>query len=213
MASRYLPASGQTLGGDWYDAFALDKGRIVLAVGDVVGHGVGAAAVMAQLRTALRAYAVDGHPAAAVVERVNRLMWELGPTAMTTLAYVITDPEHELLELVNAGHPPPLLVAPDGEAAFLPLQGNIALGASELARYRSETHPFPTGTSLVLYTDGLVEAAASRSRSAWSGCAAWRACGRAPGRSARASSTASCRPSARTTSRSSSRASRRSTTA
>ena len=157
VASRYLPASGETLGGDWYDAFELGMGRIAVAAGDVVGHGIGAAAVMAQLRTALRAYAIDGHPPGAVVERVNRLMWELGPGAMTTLAYAVIDPEHESLELVNAGHPPPLVVADDGEATFLPLQGNIALGASELARYRSDTHPFATGTSLVLYTDGLVE--------------------------------------------------------
>jgi anti-sigma regulatory factor (Ser/Thr protein kinase) len=76
---------------------------------------------------------------------------------MTTLAFVALDPEKETLELVNAGHPPPLLVDEDGDASFIPLQGNIALGASELARYRSETHDFPTGTSLVLYTDGLVE--------------------------------------------------------
>jgi GAF domain-containing protein/anti-sigma regulatory factor (Ser/Thr protein kinase) len=156
VATRYLPASGHTLGGDWYDAFALGGGRMVVAVGDVVGHGVGAAAVMAQLRTALRAYAADGHDPAAVVERVNRMMMGLGPTAMTTLAFAVIDPEAEELELVNAGHPPPLVVG-DGGAEFLPLQGNITLGAQEHARYRSAVHPFPTGCSLVLYTDGLVE--------------------------------------------------------
>ena len=64
VASRYLPAVGETLGGDWYDAFALDRDRVALAVGDVVGHGIEAAAVMAQLRTALRAYAAEGHPGA-----------------------------------------------------------------------------------------------------------------------------------------------------
>jgi serine phosphatase RsbU (regulator of sigma subunit)/anti-sigma regulatory factor (Ser/Thr protein kinase) len=158
LASRYLPASGESLGGDWYDAFPLSGGRIVVAVGDVVGHGVAAAAVMAQLRTALRAYAAEGHPPAVVVERVNQLMWQLGPTSMTTLAYVVIDPELESLELVNAGHPPPLIVRADGEASFLPLQGNVALGASALARYRADPHPFETGATLVLYTDGLVEA-------------------------------------------------------
>ena len=157
IASRYLPASGQTLGGDWYDAFTLGREQVVLAVGDVVGHGVGAAAIMAQLRTALRAYAVDGQPAATVVERVNRLMWSLGPSAMTTLAYVVIDPDENTLELVNAGHPPPLLIPPGGEAQLLPLQGNVALGASELARYRSEVHPLPAGATVLLYTDGLVE--------------------------------------------------------
>jgi GAF domain-containing protein/anti-sigma regulatory factor (Ser/Thr protein kinase) len=158
LASRYLPASGETLGGDWYDAFALPAGRIAVAAGDVVGHGVAAAAVMAQLRTALRAYAIEGHPPGSVVERVNRLMWDLGPGAMTTLAYAVIDPERESLELVLAGHPPPLLVpAGGGEGSFLPLQGSVALGAADLARYACDTHAFPTGASLVLYTDGLVE--------------------------------------------------------
>ena len=129
----------------------------MLAVGDVVGHGPAAAAVMAQLRAALRAYAVEDHPPAGVVERVNTLMWQLGPTAMTTLVYLVLDPAEETLELVNAGHPPPLVVAPDGEASYLPLQGTMALGASTMAKYHSETFPLPTGSTVVLYTDGLVE--------------------------------------------------------
>jgi anti-sigma regulatory factor (Ser/Thr protein kinase)/putative methionine-R-sulfoxide reductase with GAF domain len=157
LASRYLPASGESLGGDWYDAFALPAGRIVVCVGDVVGHGLEAAAVMAQLRTALRAYAADGSDPAATVERVNRLMWQLGPTAMTTLAYTVIDPARESLGLVNAGHPPPLVIGPDGEPDFLPLQGTLALGASPLANYRCDAHAFPTGSTIVLYTDGLVE--------------------------------------------------------
>jgi anti-sigma regulatory factor (Ser/Thr protein kinase) len=157
IAGRYLPASGETLGGDWYDAFGLGRDRVVLAVGDVVGHGIEAAAIMAQLRTAVRAYAADGRPPGEVVERVNRLMWDLGPRAMTTLAYAVLDLEHESLELVNAGHPPPLVVPAAGEASFLPLQGNVALGTTALARYTSHVHPFPAGTAVVLYTDGLVE--------------------------------------------------------
>ncbi|HEX2410738.1 MAG TPA: SpoIIE family protein phosphatase [Solirubrobacteraceae bacterium] len=157
LASRYLPASGESLGGDWYDVFPLGRGRIVVAVGDVVGHGLAAAAVMAQLRTALRAYAADRHPPAEVVARVNHLMWNLGPTAMTTLAYAVVDPDEESLELVTAGHLPPLVVDRGGAASFLPLQGGIALGTTRVARYESRVHPFPTGTTVVLYTDGLVE--------------------------------------------------------
>ena len=157
LATRYLPASGESLGGDWYDVFPIGGGRIAIAAGDVVGHGIDAAGAMAQLRTALRAYAVDGHPPGAVVDRVNRLNYELGPGAMTTLVYVDIDPELEQLELVNAGHPPPLVIQPDGTATYLAQQGNIPLGASELARYRADTHPFPSGASIVLYTDGLVE--------------------------------------------------------
>jgi serine phosphatase RsbU (regulator of sigma subunit)/anti-sigma regulatory factor (Ser/Thr protein kinase) len=162
LATRYLPASGESLGGDWYDAFMLSRGRLVVATGDVVGHGLEAAAVMAQLRTALRAYAADDHPPHAVVEHVNNLMWSLGPTAMTTLAYVIITPDQEMLELVNAGHPPPLVIDPDGAASFVPLAGGMALGTSPVARYRCDAHPFPTGSTAVLFTDGLVE---SRGRS------------------------------------------------
>jgi anti-sigma regulatory factor (Ser/Thr protein kinase) len=157
LACRYLPAAGSSLGGDWYDVFELPGGRIALAVGDVVGHGIAAAAVMAQLRTALRAYAIEERPPAAVVAAVNRMMWELGPVAMTTVAYAVLDPAEEELELTLAGHPPPLLVTPGGEPEYLPLQGTVALGAAQGSTYRSQTMPFPAGSMLVLFTDGLVE--------------------------------------------------------
>ena len=157
LACRYLPAAGSSLGGDWYDAFELPGGRIALAVGDVVGHGVAAAAAMAQLRTALRAYAVEERPPAAVVGAVNRMMWELGPAAMTTLAYLVLDPAEETLELVLAGHPPPLLIGPDGRPHYLPLQGAMALGVAQTSAYGSKSFAFPAGATVVLYTDGLVE--------------------------------------------------------
>ena len=157
VASRYVPAAGTSLGGDWYDVFELPESRIALAVGDVVGHGVTAAAVMAQLRTALRAYAAEGHDAASVVSAVDHLMWQLGPSSMTTLVYAVLDPLEETLELVNAGHLPPLLVDPDGEARFVSLEGGLPLGISQAGQYHSAVVPFPAGTTVVLYTDGLVE--------------------------------------------------------
>jgi serine phosphatase RsbU (regulator of sigma subunit)/putative methionine-R-sulfoxide reductase with GAF domain/anti-sigma regulatory factor (Ser/Thr protein kinase) len=157
IASRYLPASGESLGGDWYDAFPLPGGRIAMAVGDVVGHGIEAAAVMAQLRTALRAYAAEGHPPAGVVERVNRLMIDLGPATMTTLAFVVFDPEAERLELVNAGHPPPLVVDPEGNTRFLEDLPGVPLGVKAAAPYELNHHDFANGSTIVLYTDGLVE--------------------------------------------------------
>jgi anti-sigma regulatory factor (Ser/Thr protein kinase) len=157
LASRYIPARHGSLGGDWYDAFPLADGRLALAIGDVVGHGVAAAAVMAQLRTALRAYAMERLPAAAAVERVNRLMFELGPRSMTTLAFVVLDPDEEAVEVVSAGHLPPLVIAPDGAASFLPVQGGIPLAVSAAARYEGETFALPLGSAILLYTDGLVE--------------------------------------------------------
>jgi serine phosphatase RsbU (regulator of sigma subunit)/anti-sigma regulatory factor (Ser/Thr protein kinase) len=158
LASRYLPASHESLGGDWYDAFAIGGGKVAVAIGDVVGHGIPAAAVMAQLRTALRAYAVEGHPSHQVLELVNRLMNGIGPRAMTTLAYGVIDSQRGTLELVVAGHPPPLLISPAGESAYLePDRVGIPLGVSELARYASQTFPFEPGSTVLLYTDGLVE--------------------------------------------------------
>jgi serine phosphatase RsbU (regulator of sigma subunit)/anti-sigma regulatory factor (Ser/Thr protein kinase)/putative methionine-R-sulfoxide reductase with GAF domain len=157
IGSRYLPASGESLGGDWYDAFPLPGGRIAMAVGDVVGHGIEAAAVMAQLRTALRAYAAEGHPPAGVVERVNRLMIDLGPETMTTLAFVVFDPEAERLELVNAGHPPPLVIDPQGGTRFLEDVPGVPLGVKAAAPYEVNHHDFANGSTIVLYTDGLVE--------------------------------------------------------
>jgi GAF domain-containing protein/anti-sigma regulatory factor (Ser/Thr protein kinase) len=157
LSGRYLPAAGGSLGGDWYDVFALWGGAIGMAVGDVVGHGIEAAAVMAQLRTAVRAYAAEGHDAAGVVDRVNSLMWQLGPAPMTTLIFLVLDPAEERFEIVNAGHPPPLVVSPDGEAEFLELTGGVALGVTRDRPYQAESHPLPAGGSVMLYTDGLVE--------------------------------------------------------
>jgi GAF domain-containing protein/anti-sigma regulatory factor (Ser/Thr protein kinase) len=157
LASRYIPASHGSLGGDWYDAFPLADGRLALAIGDVVGHGMTAAAVMAQLRTALRAYAMERHPPSIVVERVNRLMCELGPRSMTTLAYVVLDPDEESVGVVSAGHLPPLVISADGAASYLPIQGGIPLAVSAAARYETEVFDFPLGGTILLYTDGLVE--------------------------------------------------------
>ena len=157
VATRYVPAESSGLGGDWYDVFELPESRIAIAVGDVVGHGVAAAAVMAQLRTALRAYAAEGHDPAGVVQSVDRLMWQLGPTAMTTLAYLVLDPLEETLEVVNAGHLPPLLIDPGGEPGYMSVEGALPLGTSQNEVYASQVVPFPAGSAVVLFTDGLVE--------------------------------------------------------
>ena len=94
LTARYRPAAVDArVGGDWYDVFELGRGRIALVIGDVVGRGVEAGALMAQVRTALRAYALEGHEPAAVVELLNRLFAAVRPTKLTTLAYLVLDPE------------------------------------------------------------------------------------------------------------------------
>ena len=158
LAARYLPAASATgLGGDWYDMFPIGGGRVGLAIGDVVGRGLPAATLMAQLRTALRAYAFDGHAPHEVLERVNRMLAHVSPATMTTSAYLVLDPVEECVTMVSAGHPPPLVVDPDGRAAFLPATAGVALGVSRGTRYRPERFSLPAGSTLLLYTDGVVE--------------------------------------------------------
>jgi serine phosphatase RsbU (regulator of sigma subunit)/anti-sigma regulatory factor (Ser/Thr protein kinase) len=158
VSARYLPAATVTgLGGDWYDVFSVGGGRIGTAIGDVVGRGLPAAALMAQLRTALRAYAFDGHPPDQVLERVNRMLAHVAPTTMTTAAYIVIDPEEQCLRMVSAGHPPPLVIHPDGRAAYVPATAGVALGVSRGTRYQEERFDFPAGSTLLLYTDGVVE--------------------------------------------------------
>jgi serine phosphatase RsbU (regulator of sigma subunit)/anti-sigma regulatory factor (Ser/Thr protein kinase) len=157
-AARYLPAAmGSRVGGDWYDVFRLSAGTIGVVIGDVVGRGLPAAALMAQLRTALRAYAFDGHRPARVVDRMNRLTLQLSPSTMTTLSYLVIDPAEEELIAVSAGHLPPLVVAPDGTADYLPVEGDVALGVSRTAAYHEQRFDLPVGSTVVLFTDGAVE--------------------------------------------------------
>ena len=157
IAARYLPAAGAAAGGDWYDVFQLPAGRVGLAIGDVVGHGLPAASLMAQLRTGLRAYALDGHPPAAVIERLNRLLDQISPATMTTLAYVVLDPAEESAVMVSAGHVPPLMVEPGLEPAYLAVDQGMALGVTHSARYSEQPLHIPSGSTLLLMTDGVVE--------------------------------------------------------
>ena len=158
VSARYLPAATTTgLGGDWYDVFPVGGGRVGAAIGDVVGRGLPAATLMAQLRTALRAYAFDGHPPAHVIDRVNRMLVHIAPSTMTTAAYLVLDLEDQSLTMVTAGHPPPLVVRPDGRAMYLTPEAGVALGVSRGSRYREERFDFPAGSTLLLYTDGVIE--------------------------------------------------------
>jgi GAF domain-containing protein/anti-sigma regulatory factor (Ser/Thr protein kinase) len=158
VAASYQPARhGTAIGGDWYDVFPLTGSKVGVVIGDVMGHGVTAAALMAQLRTALRAYALEGHDPAAVAERLNHLLVPLRPTSMTTLAYVVVDPEQETLRMISAGHLPPLLIPPSGPGRFLPVEGDPPLGVTAGARYSEHEFALPAESMLVLVTDGAVE--------------------------------------------------------
>ena len=157
MAARYLPAGkGAAIGGDWYDALELKDGRVALVVGDVVGHGLRAAATMGQLRNACRAYALVEASPAEVVARLNRLIASSGEDAMATVLYLVLDRETGEVAFTAAGHPPPLVLTRDGPE-FLEGGRSVPVGAADPAVFRETTERLPPGSTLLLYTDGLVE--------------------------------------------------------
>ena len=157
LAVRYLPAlGGPAVGGDWYDAVVLPDGRLGLAIGDVTGHGAEAAVLMGQLRTALRAYALEGSRPDVVVSRLNALALSLGDDALATLIYALLDPSLTNGSFVNAGHPAPVRITPDG-AEHLAARSSLPVGASAAATFDEHRFSLEAGDALCLYSDGLIE--------------------------------------------------------
>jgi len=154
LAVRYEPAGAQTeVGGDFYELTMLD-GKLLVAIGDVAGHSLHAATVMAELRHAVRAYAVEGHRPAAVLELVNRFMRTVLPAESATLCLLTLEPDTGRVRLASAGHLPPLLHVA-GAARFLDPRGPLlGINAPRPADLEFE---LPVGGTLVLYTDGLIE--------------------------------------------------------
>ncbi|MDP8968102.1 MAG: SpoIIE family protein phosphatase, partial [Actinomycetota bacterium] len=159
LDARYLPGvNGTTVGGDWYDAIALPSGHVALAIGDVVGRGISAAATMGQMRSALRAILMQADHTGAMADRLNRFAHTLGPEAvMTTVVLAILEPATGTLRYTNAGHPPALLVDPDGNASFLEAAPSPPMGVLASPRYPEHVTVLEPGSMIVLYTDGLVE--------------------------------------------------------
>jgi anti-sigma regulatory factor (Ser/Thr protein kinase)/putative methionine-R-sulfoxide reductase with GAF domain len=154
-AARYLPASDD-VGGDWYDVFELPRGRIGVAIGDVVGHGVRAAALMGQLRTALHAYAMQDHGPGRTLELVDRYVQTMPDSAMATAAYAVLEPDTGELQMASAGHLPPIVVTRDG-GYVVDIPPSAPLGAFSYTRVEELELSLPPAETLVLYTDGLVE--------------------------------------------------------
>ena len=156
VAGRYVAAGAadSDVGGDWYDVIALGAGRVAVVIGDVMGRGVPAAAVMGQLRTAARTCArLDLRPAE-VLDVLDALLRDLDQDAIATCAYGAFDPHTRELRLASAGHLPPVLRSPGGRAAPVALEVGAPLGLGDPAR--EATVHLPAGSVLALYTDGLV---------------------------------------------------------
>jgi serine phosphatase RsbU (regulator of sigma subunit)/anti-sigma regulatory factor (Ser/Thr protein kinase) len=158
LAARYLPGTAELdVGGDWFDAIPLPDGRLGLVVGDVVGKGVQAAAMMAQLRNALRAFSLERLKPSSAVARLNRLADGVVETTFATVVYAIVDPGAGILRYTSAGHPPPVLALPDGQVELLEDGRGLPLGVSPDSTYSHGVAELPVGSIVLLYTDGLVE--------------------------------------------------------
>jgi anti-sigma regulatory factor (Ser/Thr protein kinase) len=158
MAARYLPGgAGTRVGGDWYDTIPLPGGRVALVIGDVAGRGVDAAAMMGQLRSALRAYVLEGAMPGTALEQLNRFMLSLSWDSMATASVLLLEPATGRLTYANAGHPPAHVLSPDGVARSLTEPLGVPLGALDAVTYEPGTATLEPGATLVLYTDGVVE--------------------------------------------------------
>src|SRR6201992_1427322 len=150
-AARYLPASDD-VGGDWYDVFELARGRLGVAIGDVVGHGVRAAALMGQLRTALHAYALQDSGPARTLELVDRYVQAMPDYAMATAAYAILEPDTGEVRLASAGHLPPIVVSRDG-GRVVDITPAAPLGAFSYGRVPEQSLLLAPGETLVFSHD------------------------------------------------------------
>ncbi|MFF0200754.1 SpoIIE family protein phosphatase [Streptomyces sp. NPDC005017] len=160
--ARYLPTTaGLEVGGDWYDVIPLPDNHVALVIGDVQGHSAAAATLMGQMRTALRAYAAEGHPPDVVVSHANRLLVDLETELFVTCCYVDVDMEEGSAWSVRAGHLPPVLRHPDGRTEIAEAEGGLPLGVERQADFPMSPLRLQPGTVLALTTDGLVESADS----------------------------------------------------
>jgi hypothetical protein len=170
VAHRYVPVGDSVVGGDWHDIVPLPGGRAALVVGDAMGHGPEAAAVMVQLRTAAHTLADLDLPPGQVLSKLDRMAAAIAAAPFATCVYAVIDPPGGSCEIVQAGHLPPVLVPPGGTPTMLDLPPGLPLGLGAES-FQATRLDLPPGAALALYTDGLVE---SRIRTLDAGLAALR---------------------------------------
>ncbi|MFF4117119.1 SpoIIE family protein phosphatase [Streptomyces sp. NPDC001714] len=158
-AARYMPAGkGEEVGGDWYDLIPLSGDRVAIVIGDVMGHGIAEAAIMAQLRMAVRTLADLELSPDELLTHLSELVADLGDDKYATCSYAVFDPVTRICSLCLAGHLPPAVVRPDGSVHFPELVVNPPLGAAE-PPFETDELLLPADCLLVFFTDGLVESA------------------------------------------------------
>jgi PAS domain S-box-containing protein len=160
LSVRYLPATeGADVGGDWYDAFRVqgEGDHVALVIGDVAGHNIGSASIMGQVRSMLRAYAIDNPDPGGVLRQTNTALACLLPDTLASAVFAVLDLATGQLVYANAGHPPPILLTDDGQAEYLEDADGIMLGALADAEFTTGIRRLSPGTALLCYTDGLVE--------------------------------------------------------
>jgi GAF domain-containing protein len=156
MATHYRPGGRAEVGGDFYDAIPLGEGLLAIFIGDVMGHGVAAAAAMAQMRSAIRAYLCIDPTPSAVVTALDGMFSRLSIDQLTSLAYAVIDTTAGEVRIVSAGHYPPMIVSRDGAPRLAQTAPQRALGAGGDDRIET-AWPLEPGDTILLYTDGLVE--------------------------------------------------------
>jgi light-regulated signal transduction histidine kinase (bacteriophytochrome) len=155
VAVRYTSAASYQLGGDWWDCLVLDRQRVAFVIGDVAGHGVSAVAAMTQVRAALRAYLFASNDLGHSLDQLDRFMSALLGDQIASAQIAVIDRATRVIEVASAGHPAPLLLPPDPAIPLTPVARPVlGLGSGEAVVTAVEV---PAGTTLLMFTDGLVE--------------------------------------------------------
>jgi phosphoserine phosphatase RsbU/P len=156
LAARYVPGSG-VVGGDWYDVFVMPAGPVCAVIGDVAGSGIRAAAIMGRIRSALRAYALETCDPAEILERLDRKVQHFEPDALATVLIAVISPDSGQVRLSCAGHLPPVLAVPGEPARLVGVAADLMIGVPGGKPRQVAELQIPPGSTLCLYTDGLVE--------------------------------------------------------
>jgi serine phosphatase RsbU (regulator of sigma subunit) len=157
IAARYIPAHDRVVGGDWYDVFELPSGHVGAAIGDVVGQGLRSAIVMGRVRSALRAYALESHDPAAVLTRLDEMVCHFEAEEIATLLYAVLDPRRREMTFSSGGHLPPVVAPVSGTAHIMDVRSDPPIGSGIGNTRRSHGLEVHEGTTLYLFTDGVVE--------------------------------------------------------